>query len=106
MSYSIFNKIFLIAMQTCTEENFCSRAMMTGEKSQLLQLIMCSDGLTDMQNCRSLVLTVLLRGHLVPVKDFSMALDHFPAWDVQSSVQDCGNTATFMKDKMIHECQN
>lgn len=56
-----FNKVFLITMQTCTEEKFCSFATMAGEKSQLLQLIMCSDGLTDTQNCRSLVLTVLLR---------------------------------------------
>lgn len=53
----------------------------------LLQLIMCSDGLTDTQNCRSLLLTVLLRGHLLPVKDFPMALDHFPAWDVQRVFQ-------------------
>lgn len=89
-------------MQTCTEEKFCSLAMMAGEKSQLLQLIMCSDGLTDTQNCRSLVLTVLLKGHLVPVKDFSMALDHFPAWDVQNSVLDCGTTSTFMIYIIIH----
>lgn len=89
-------------MQTCTEEKFCSLATMAGEKSQLLQLIMCSDGLTDTQNCRSLVLTVLLRGHLLPVKDFSTALDHFPAWDVQSSVPGCETTSTFMRDTSLH----
>lgn len=57
MAYYTFNKVFLITMQTCTEEKFCSFATMAGEKSQLLQLIMCSDGLTDTQNCRSLVLS-------------------------------------------------
>lgn len=100
--YYTFNKIFLITMQTFTEEKFCSLAMVAGEKSQLLQLIMCSDGLTDTQNCRSLVLTALLRGHLLSVKDFSMALDHFPAWDVQDSVPGCGTTATFMRNTRFH----
>lgn len=89
-------------MQTCTEEKFCSLATMAGEKSQLLQLIMCSDGLTDMQDCRSLVVPVLLRGHLLPVEDFSMALDHFPGWDVQDSVPGCGTAATFMRDVRLH----
>lgn len=89
-------------MQTCTKEKFCSLATMAGEKSQLLQLIMCSDGLTDTQNCRSLVLTVVLRGHLLSAKDFSMAIDHFPAWDVQSSVRGCGTTSTFMRNTRLH----
>lgn len=89
-------------MQTRSEEKFCSLATMAGETSQALQLIMCSDGLTDMQNRRSLVLTVLLWGHLLPVKDFSMALDHFPAGDIQSSVPGCGTTSTFMGEIRIH----
>lgn len=77
-----FNKIFLITMQTCTEEKFCTLAITARERSQLLQLITCSDGLADTWYRRSVALTVPLRGHLHPMKDFWMALDHFPAWDI------------------------
>lgn len=65
-----FNKIFLITMQTCTEEKFCTLAITARERSQLLQLITCSDGLADTWYRRSVALTVPLRGHLHPMKDF------------------------------------
>ncbi len=69
-------------MQTYTEEKFCTLAIAASERSQLLQLIACSDGLADTWYCRSVVLTVLLRGHLQPMKDFWVALEHFPAWNI------------------------
>lgn len=70
------------SLSLCTEEKFCTLAITARETSQLLQLITCSDGVTDTWCCRSVALTVLLRGHLQPMKDFWMALDHFPTWNI------------------------
>lgn len=70
------------SLSLCTEVKFCTLAITARETSQLLQLITCSDGVTDTWCCRSVALTVLLRGHLQPMKDFWMALDHFPTWNI------------------------
>lgn len=51
--YHTFNKILLIAAQTCTEEKFCGLAITARELSQLLQLITCSDGLADTRHSQS-----------------------------------------------------
>ena len=91
-----FNKIFLITMQTCTEEKFCTLAIVASERRQLLQLITCSDGLTDTWYCRSVVLKVPLRGYFQSVKDFWEALEH-SFQDETYSVLSRWTTSTFTK---------
>lgn len=83
--YHTFSKIFLITMQTCTEEKFFTLAITVSMRSQLLQLITCSDGLADTCYCRSVALKVPLRGPLQLMKDFWVALEHFPAYNILCS---------------------
>lgn len=68
--YHTFKKYSLSLCKHALKKKFCTCAITA---SQLLQLITCSDGLADTQYCRSVVLAVLLRGHLQHMKDFWVA---------------------------------
>lgn len=64
------------------KKSFVLLPLRRSERRQLLQLITCSDGLPDTRCCRSVALKVPLRGHFHPIKDFWVALEHFPEWNI------------------------